>query len=142
MLKRCSGLTLNYPPLFYLAVFIEQLTTPDVDPGEKDLAAKYHASLKSELTDEKAARKEAKDEVQTLARACADLKKMADKFTAQVPELEQKVLDGLTELHAKELSLEQTTKANENYRSRNARLTKKLESKLSSPLPHVSCILT
>jgi hypothetical protein len=31
---------------------------------------------------------------------------MADKFTAQVPELEQKVLDGLTELRTKELSLE------------------------------------
>jgi hypothetical protein len=58
------------------------------------------------LADEKVARKEAKDEVQTLVRACADLKKTIDKFATQVPELEQKVLDGLTELHAKELSLE------------------------------------
>jgi chromosome segregation ATPase len=119
---------------------MEQLTTLDVDPRDKDSAERYLASLKSELADEKAAQKEAKDEVQTLARACADLKKMIDKFTAQVTELEQKVLDGLTELHAKELSLERTTKANEDYKSQNA--TKKLESKLSSPLPLVSCIIT
>jgi hypothetical protein len=31
---------------------------------------------------------------------------MADKFAAQVPELEEKVKDGLNELHTKELSLE------------------------------------
>jgi predicted nucleic acid-binding Zn-ribbon protein len=142
MPERCSGLTLNPPPPFCLAVFMEQLTTLDVDPRDKDSAERYLASLKSELADEKAAQKEAKDEVQTLARACADLKKMIDKFTAQVTELEQKVLDGLTELHAKELSLERTTKANEDYKSQNARLTKKLESKLSSPLPLVSCIIT
>jgi cell shape-determining protein MreC len=48
----------------------------------------------------------------------------------------------LTELRTKELSLEQTTKANEDYKSQNARLTKKLESKLSKPLPPVSCIFT
>jgi hypothetical protein len=34
---------------------------------------------------------------------------MEDKFTAQVPELEEKVKDGLNELCAKELSLERTT---------------------------------
>jgi phage-related tail protein len=62
--------------------------------------------LKSELADEKDAWKESKDEVHTLARACADLKKTTDKFTAQVPELEQKGLDELTELCVKELSLE------------------------------------
>jgi hypothetical protein len=45
---------------------------------------------------------------------------MADKFVVQLHELEQKVLDGLTELCAKELSLEQTTKANEDYKSQNA----------------------
>jgi hypothetical protein len=67
---------------------------------------------------------------------------MADKFATQVSELEQKVLDGLTKLCAKELSLEQTIKANEDYKSQNAQLTKKLESKLLSPLPHVSCIFT
>jgi chromosome segregation ATPase len=106
MFERCSGLTLNSPPPFCLAVFMEQLTTLNVDLGDKDSTTRYLASLKSKLADEKAARKEAKDEVQTLARACANLKKTADKFTTQVPELEQKVLDWLTELYAKELSLE------------------------------------
>jgi hypothetical protein len=56
--------------------------------------------------------------------------------------LEEKVLDRLNELHTKELSLEQTTKANEDYKSQNARLTKKLESKLLSPLLPRSCIFT
>jgi hypothetical protein len=42
---------------------MKQLTTPGVDPGDKDSTAKYLASLKPELADEKAARKEAKDEV-------------------------------------------------------------------------------
>jgi predicted nucleic acid-binding Zn-ribbon protein len=119
---------------------MEQLTTLNVDLGDKDSTTRYLASLKSKLADEKAARKEAKDEVQTLARACANLKKTADKFTTQVPELEQKVLDWLTELYAKELSLERTTKVNKNYKSQNARLTKKLESKLSSLLPPMSYI--
>jgi phage-related tail protein len=70
------------------------------------LAARYLAYLKFELADEKATWKEGKDKLQTLARACADLKKTVDKFTAQVTKLEQKILDGLTELCAKELSLE------------------------------------
>jgi hypothetical protein len=96
---------LKFPP-FCLAVFMEQLMTLSVEPGDKDFAAKYLASLKSELVDEKAILKEVKDEVQTLARVVADLKKMADKFSTQVLELEEKVLDGLTELHTKELSLE------------------------------------
>jgi hypothetical protein len=40
--------------------------------------------------DEKAAQKEAKHEVQTLAWAVANLMKMTDKFTAQIPEFEEK----------------------------------------------------
>jgi predicted nucleic acid-binding Zn-ribbon protein len=119
---------------------MEELMTLGIDPGDKDSTVRYLASLKSELVDEKAAEKEAKDEVRTLAWTCANLKKMVDKFTAEFPELEQKVLNGLTKLRAKELSLERTTKANEDYKSQNSQLTKKVESKLSSPLPHVSCI--
>jgi hypothetical protein len=121
---------------------MEHLMTLGVDPRDKDSIARYLASLKSELADEKAAQKEAKDEVQILARTCVDLKKTTDKFTTQVPTLEQKVLDGLTKLQAKELSLERTTKVNEDYKSKNAWLTKKLESKLLSPLPPMSCIFT
>jgi regulator of replication initiation timing len=67
---------------------------------------------------------------------------MVDKFPAQVTELEEKVKDGLNELHALEISLEQTSKANEDYKSQNSRLTKKLESKLSPSLPPGSCIFT
>jgi hypothetical protein len=46
---------------------MEQLMTLSIHPGDKDSAARYLASLKSELADEKAARNVAKDEVQTLA---------------------------------------------------------------------------
>jgi hypothetical protein len=81
-------------------------------------------------------------EAVTLARAVKELKTSVDRFAAQVPELEEKikhmgnkVLDGLTELHAKELDLEWTTKANKDYKSQNSRLTKKLETKLPSLLP-------
>jgi hypothetical protein len=44
--------------------------------------------------------------VETLGCAVGDLKKMADKFAAQVPALEEKIMDMLKELRAKELSLE------------------------------------
>jgi hypothetical protein len=37
--------------------------TLGVDPGDKDSATRYLASLKSKLVNEKVARKEAKDEV-------------------------------------------------------------------------------
>jgi hypothetical protein len=67
---------------------MEYLTTLGVDPRDKDLPTRYLASLKSKLANEKVTWKEAKDEVQTLTQACAILKKMAVKLTAQVPELE------------------------------------------------------
>jgi predicted nucleic acid-binding Zn-ribbon protein len=110
-----------------------------IDPGDNESAARYLASLKSELVDEKAARKEDKDELQTLARACDNLKKTADKFAAQVTKLEQKVMDVLSELCAKEMSLERTTKTNEDYKSQNARLTKKLDSKRL--IPFATCLV-
>jgi predicted nucleic acid-binding Zn-ribbon protein len=56
-----------------------------------------------------------------------DLKKSVDRFTAQIPDLEEKikhldnkVLDGLTELRTKELNLERTTKVNRDYKSQNS----------------------
>jgi hypothetical protein len=59
-----------------------------------------------------------------------------NKFAAQihileekVKYLENKVVDGLNEVRARELCLERTTKANDDYQKQNAQLTKKLESK-------------
>jgi hypothetical protein len=46
---------------------MEQLMSLSVDPRDNELAARYLASLKSELVDEKAARKKDKDELQTFA---------------------------------------------------------------------------
>jgi hypothetical protein len=59
-----------------------------------------------------------------------------NKFAAQIHILEEKVkclenkvVDGLNEVRARELCLERTTKANDDYQKQNAQLTKKLESK-------------
>jgi hypothetical protein len=76
---------LKSPSLFCLALFMEQLMTLGVEPRDKDSPVRYLASLKSKLADQKAAWKEAKVEVHTLAWAIADLKKMADKFTRPNP---------------------------------------------------------
>jgi hypothetical protein len=46
---------------------MEQLMALDVEPRDKDSAARYLASLKSKLADEKAARKEAQVKVEALA---------------------------------------------------------------------------
>jgi hypothetical protein len=66
MLELCSRLSLNSSPPFCLAVFMEQLTTLGVEPGDKELATRYLASLKSELTEEKTAWEKAEAEVGTL----------------------------------------------------------------------------
>jgi hypothetical protein len=62
-----------------------------------------------------------------LTRAVKDLKIYADKFAAQIPildekvnHLENKVVDGLNEVRARELCLERTTKANDDYQKQNA----------------------
>jgi hypothetical protein len=64
------------------------------------------------------------------------LKISADKFTAQIPtlgdkvkHLENRVVDGLNEVRDRELYLERTTAANDDYQKQNTQLTKKLESK-------------
>jgi hypothetical protein len=68
----------------------------------------------------------AQAEVDTLTRAVKGLMISADKFAAQVPTLEEKikhldnkVIDGLNEIRAKELDLERTTKANDDYKNQN-----------------------
>jgi hypothetical protein len=95
-------------------------------PDEPDSATKAFAGLKTELDNEKAARKAAQIEVDTLARADKDLKISADKFAAQIPTLEDnvkylknKVVDGLNEVRARDLCLERTTQANVDYKKQN-----------------------
>jgi VIT1/CCC1 family predicted Fe2+/Mn2+ transporter len=108
-----------------------------VVPGDPDSATKAFIALKEELVKEKAARQIARAEVETLTRTVGDLKILANRFAAQISvlkdkvmHLDNKVIDGLNELRAKELCLEHTTNANVDFRSQNARLTSKLESKL------------
>jgi chromosome segregation ATPase len=107
-----------------------------VIPGDLDLAAKAFADLKAELDKEKAARKIAQIEVDTMTQAVKDLRISVDKLDAQIPtlkdkvkHLENKVVDGLNEVRARELCLERTTQVNDDYKKQNAQLTRKLESK-------------
>jgi Fic family protein len=95
-------------------------------PGDPDSATKAFADLKTELDNKKVARKVAQIEVDTLSRAVKGLKISTDKFTAQIPTLEDKVkylknkvVDGLNEVRAQELCLERTTQANEDYKKQN-----------------------
>jgi uncharacterized coiled-coil protein SlyX len=74
-------------------------------PGDLDTTAKAFANMKVELEREKAAQEMAHAEVDTLTQAVKDLKIFADKFTAQIPILEEKVkhidnkvVDGLNEV--------------------------------------------
>jgi hypothetical protein len=91
-------------------------------PGDPDSATKAFADLKTELDNEKVARKAAQIKVEP-SRAVKDLKILADRFPGQIPTLEDKVkhlenrvLDGLNEVRAQELFLERTTRANEDYK--------------------------
>jgi hypothetical protein len=75
-------------------------------------------------------------EADVLSRVVRDLKISADKFATQIPtledkvkHLEDKVVEGLKEVSARELCLEHTTQVNDNYQKEVTQLTKKLESK-------------
>jgi predicted nucleic acid-binding Zn-ribbon protein len=75
-------------------------------------------------------------EADILSRAVRDLKVSADRFASQIPtledkikHLEDKVVEGLKEVRARELCLERTNHANDNYQKEVAQLTKKLDSK-------------
>jgi chromosome segregation ATPase len=105
-------------------------------PGDPNSADKAFADLKIELDKEKTAQKAAQIEANTLAQVVKDLKISANKFAAQIPtledqvkHLENKVMDGLNEIRTRELCLERTTRANDDYKKQNTQLTKKLESK-------------
>jgi hypothetical protein len=101
-----------------------------------DSVAKAFADPKAELDKETADQETTQIEVDTLTWAVKDLKICADKFAAQILTLEErvkllenKVVDGLNEVKARELCLERTTQANDDYKKQNAQLTRKQESK-------------
>jgi predicted nucleic acid-binding Zn-ribbon protein len=109
---------------------MEQLMALGVAPDDPDSATKTFADLKAELEREKVARETAHIEVDTLTQAVKSLKISADNFSTQihvleekVKHLENKVFDGLNEVRARELCLELTTKANDDYKSQNTQLT-------------------
>jgi hypothetical protein len=91
-----------------------------VIPGNLDSATKAFIDMKKELDKEKAARIIGQIEIDVLTQAVNDLKVSADRFTAQIPTLEDmvkhldgKVVGGLNEVRARELCLECTTRAND-----------------------------
>jgi outer membrane murein-binding lipoprotein Lpp len=80
-------------------------------------------------------------EIDVPSRVVRDLKISTDRFASQihtlgdkVKHLENKVVDGLNEVRARELCLERTTRANDDYQKQIAQLAKKLESKSFSRL--------
>jgi chromosome segregation ATPase len=118
------------------AVCRDQLKALGIVPGDPDLVTKAFADLKAELDKEKASRIAGQLEIDVLTRAVKDLKIFTNMFATQittledkVKHLENKVVDGLNEVRARELCLERTTRANDDYKKQNAQLTKKLESK-------------
>jgi predicted nucleic acid-binding Zn-ribbon protein len=112
---------------------MEQLMVLGMVPGDPDSGAKAFATLKEELAKEKVVQQTTRAKVETLTQAMGDLKISANKFAAQIPVIKDKVkhldnnvIDGVNELRARELYLEHTTKANNDFRSQNPRLTNKL----------------
>jgi phage-related tail protein len=108
MFERNSELTITH-----FAVYEKQLMALGIVPDDLDLAAEAFAELKAELEKEKATRETTQIEVDTLIRAVEDLKISTDKFAAQIPtledkvkHLENKVVDELNEVRARELCLE------------------------------------
>jgi hypothetical protein len=80
-------------------------------PGDLDSAAKAFVDLKIELDKEKAARIAAQIKINVLTWAVKDLKISGDKFAARIPSLEDKVkhlenkvVDWLNEVRARELN--------------------------------------
>jgi hypothetical protein len=98
-------------------------------PKDQDSAAKAFVDLKTKLDMEKASRIAAQIKIEMLTRAVKDLKIFANRFAARIPTLEDKVkhlgdkvVDGLNEVRARELCLERTNRANDDYKKQNAQL--------------------
>jgi hypothetical protein len=88
-------------------------------PGSEEMTL---ANLKRALDEERATRVTAQVEADVHSQAVRDLKVSADRFASQIPTLEDKVMhledkvvEGLKELTARELCLERTTLTNDNY---------------------------
>jgi hypothetical protein len=78
-------------------------------PDDLDSAAKAFIDLKTELGKENAARIAGQIEIDVLTQVVKDLKICADRFSAQIPTLEDKVkhlknmvVDGLNEVGARD----------------------------------------
>jgi hypothetical protein len=70
---------------------MEQLMALGMVPGDPDSSAKAFAGLRTELAKEKAAWEKAQIDLETLTWVVGDLKISADRFTAQIAALEEKV---------------------------------------------------
>jgi hypothetical protein len=107
-----------------------------VSPVAPSSEAATLADLKVQLDEEKAVQVAAQVEADVLSQAVRDLKISGDRFATQIPTLqgkikqvEDKVVEGLNEVRARELCLESNTGANDDYQKEVAQLTKKLECK-------------
>jgi hypothetical protein len=114
----------------------DQLLALGVIPIAPGSEAKAIADLKADLDEEKATRVAAQVKADVLSSVVCDLKVSTDGFASQIPTLKDKVkplvdkvVEGLKEVRARELCLECTAHANDNYQKEVAHLTKKLESK-------------
>jgi chromosome segregation ATPase len=131
-----SELTLS----FFTATFMEQFAALGREPGDHDSATKSIFTLKNELAEEKLAREKAQADADTLSQAVEEMKKAVDKLAAHVPSLEahvknmnDKIIDLNIELCSRELSLERTTTAKDDFQHQGTRQTKKLKGNHSSP---------
>jgi chromosome segregation ATPase len=125
---------------------MEQLVALGIESGDQDSTAKSLVALKNELAEEKLAREKAQTNVETVSWAVEDLKKMADQFTTQIPSLEtqvknqnDKITDLNVKLRARELCLERTTTAKDDFQHQSTQLSKKLRVN-TPPLYHLSLI--
>jgi hypothetical protein len=114
---------------------MEQLVALDIEHRDQDSTVKSLATLKNELAEKKLTQEKAQIDAETLTRVVEELKKTTYQVVVWVPSLEDqvkqldnKILDLLTELQARELYLKQTTVANDYLQCQGTRLTKKLES--------------
>jgi hypothetical protein len=105
-----------------LAEYKDQLVALGGTPGALDTETKAFAVLKADLDEEKVVWITAQVEADILSWAVWDLKISADRFATQFPtledkvkHLENKVVDGLNEIQARDLCLECTTRANDDY---------------------------